>query len=463
MPTPDREHALSLDQARAHIGTRSFRLDPKRADGAGRIGLEPECFGVRVDSDGRPAGRLPLAEVLGTLDEVARSSADVLPRPEPHAMPPRYELVRGGTLTFEPGAQIEHSTAVRETGYAALSDAECLADTLTDAFAEKGARLAWCGVDLWHPVEAIAQELDAPRYHCMAAYLESRHPAGRTMMRHSASIQINLDLGPKGVAEERWVLSNLLSPLATASFASSPSSEAVSERAIAWQKLDPTRTGFPTGLAQGLEGDFRAVWAEAVLSADVMMFWKDERHAVPGSAGFTFERWIREGHPDYGWPTLEDLSYHLTTVFFEVRPRGFLELRASEALPRTLRAAPVVLYAGLLYEPAARRRALELLLDHGADLSALWHRAAVSGLADPLLLELAREVWPAALDGARSLPSGWFSEDQLETARGFLEVYSLQGRAPADDLRALLAQDPTEALEWAARGGDSLCPKRARA
>jgi glutamate--cysteine ligase len=79
----------------------------------------------------------------------------------------------------------------------------------------------------------------------------------------------------------------------------------------------------------------------------------------PGSPGFSFGRWLEEGHPRHGWPTRDDLDYHLTTLFFEVRPRGFLELRAGEQLPDCWRAAQVVLTSSAIYDDVARRAILE--------------------------------------------------------------------------------------------------------
>ena len=118
-------------------------------------------------------------------------------------------LANGGRVTFEPGGQIEHSTTVHETGAAALLDARHVTELFASTFADRGATLAFLGLDLWHDIEDVPQQLDAPRYHCMSSYFDKRGEGGRTMMRKTASMQVNLDLGPPGIAEERWLLSNL--------------------------------------------------------------------------------------------------------------------------------------------------------------------------------------------------------------------------------------------------------------
>ncbi len=464
MSTSKRDSALSTEGARRRIAETSFRR-PGPAEVAalpGRIGLEPEGFPIRTDPTGRPIGRMPLAGADGSLallDGLAEAAELVRSRPVGQGAPPWFELVDGGRLTFEPGGQIEHSTEVHANGSAAIDDVCRVSEKLGAALAERGVTLAYLGLDPWNDVVDVPQQLDAPRYRCMANYFAKRGTGGRTMMRHTASLQVNLDLGDPGVAEERWCLANLVSPLATATFASSPRDGAVSARAQAWQVLDETRTGFPARLVDGDDDDPVAHWTAAALAADVMIFWKPDGTATCGEPGFDFARWIREGHPEFGWPTVADLDYHLTTLFFEVRPRGFFELRAIEAVPPRWRAAPPVLFAGLLYDPAARRKALELLAPARARLPELWKRAAAVGFADAELLGYATEVWSLALAGARALAKGYFREEHLVTAREFLEEFAFRGRSPADELASVLAVGPAEALAWAS-SSPATCPEQ---
>ena len=236
----------------------------------------------------------------------------------------------------------------------------------------------------------------------------------------------------------------------TASFACSPSEDSVCTRARAWQELDPTRSGFPRLLMEGAGNDPRSEWAEAALEADVMIYRVSEEHFEPGCPGCRFDKWIRKGHPRWGWPTKEDLDYHLTTLFFEVRPRGFLELRAGEALPDRWRAAPVTLMAALLYDDAARSAGLALLTAHRSELPDIWRRAAVAGVRDPELRELACRLWEIGLSGARALPRDYAGADSIATTKAFLEHFTARGRMPADDLLELQAEDPARALAWAA-------------
>jgi glutamate--cysteine ligase len=453
MPTENRSAAISLEEARHRAGLTAFP-DPADSARLGGVGLEPEFFPIFRDANGRPRGRVLLTQpdgcgVLEVIDELAASDDRIGARDCQHRGPVEYPIEGGGRLTFEPGAQVEHSTATYPDVATACADVGDVLGRLRAAFDRHNVALAALGVDVWHDVESVPQQLRAGRYTAQATYYRQRGHWGAVMMRHTASLQINLDLGPEGVWQERWLVANLASPLMTASFASSPGLGAVCSRARAWQELDPSRSGFPRLLVEGPGNDPRGEWGQAALDADVMIYRLTDEHFEPGCAGCSFEKWVRDGHPRWGWPTVDDLDYHLTTLFFEVRPRGFLELRAGEALPDRWRAVPVTLMAALLYDEGARKATLELLHDRRTELPALWRKAALDGIRDPELRDLACGLWKIGLDGARALPAGYVDEDDISTVVDYLDHFASRGRMPTDEILELLSQDPARALEWA--------------
>lgn len=454
MMTSQDQSSLSIDEARDLISKTSFRFDaPSRV---GRVGLEPEFFPIDASRIGQDGARIRLRGERGgveLVEELARTGAFVLPRESDDVL--RFLLKNGGNVTFEPGGQIEHSTTIHESAGEALADVEAFLEHILPAADVAGITFAALGTDIWHPVESMPLQLDHWRYRSMQATFDRRGVFGRVMMRHTATTQINLDLGPRGVAEERYLLANLSSPLVTASFACSPTLGAAAEmeidgvcaRALAWQGLEPSRTGFPQALVKG-EDSFESAWTDAVLAADVMLFRTDDG-ATTGEAGFSFGRWIEEGHPVHGKPTREDLEYHMTTVFFEVRARGFLELRAADGLPSRFRAAPVVFSCGLLYDDQARTDALGLLDSRRAELDTDWQTAAREGVGNAGLRERAESLWQIALRGAEALPSGFFREADLQVARDYVERFIAKGRMPGDELREAWNESPERALAWA--------------
>lgn len=443
MPTFERAHALDHDRARAAVTTAVAS-----APGSGHgIGLEVEFFPVhvaaasrRVPLDPHPESPVALRTILADdLEAPARS----------RWLPP------GVTLSVEPGGQLEVSTACCDSVDAVVAQATATIDRLAGLLAGHDVTLAAAGMDLWHDIGSVPQQLTVPRYPAMASYFQSRGPAGALMMRHTCALQLTLDLGPAGwVRDERWLVANLLAPVATATFATSPSRDGAvrSRRSVAWQQVDPTRTGFPRLLLEG-RGTLEDQLLRAALDADVLLVQADTDPALdgparaePGLPGWRFADWVESGHPRFGWPTRDDLAGHLTTLFHEVRARGPIEIRSIDALPDPWRAVPVVLYAGALFDDTARGRIREVLQRHRASLPRLLSRAAHAGVSDPSLCALAVEVWSFALEGAQRLAG--VGSEHLATVERFLDRYTLRGRCVADDIADRMAADPADALRW---------------
>ena len=439
-------HTKQLNTAAEVVDAIDALVWPERA-GDDRLGVEVEAFPVVVRDD-EPAGRLELdsgdPSVLGLVDTTARTGRMILPR-RPEVL--RFETSAGGLVTFEPGAQIEHSTVPAHTTQDLQAELTSLWDEVEEVFGSEGVSLVSLGVDPWHTAESIPQQLPLPRYQAMDRYFASQWPAGAVMMRNTCAIQVNLDAGIGQVREERWLAANLLSPLLTAMFACSPGPGTRSRRARVWQELDETRVGLPrwasTEDAKPL-GDCAA----RALAANVMFIIRSDG-ARPGRPGWSFRHWVEEGHSEVGRPTVADLENHLTTLFPEVRPRnGVMEMRAPDGLPSRWWIVPAVVAGSLLYDDRARSTILELLEPLVTDLNGVWHRAARDGISDPELGWLVRQVADLTAEAARRQP-GRFGAPAVAVTEAFLERFTLRGRCPADELVELLPS-PEKALVWAA-------------
>ncbi|MFU8840109.1 MAG: glutamate-cysteine ligase family protein [Nitriliruptoraceae bacterium] len=419
------------------------------AHGAAGLGVEVELLPFATTPALR---RLPISTGDGTLARLAAV-------PSVHAsLGPDARLEEdgwwaggadGARITFEPGGQLEISSCYRPRPAEALASADHATAVLAAALAPH-ARLVAVGIDRWTP-GTVPQQRTAPRYPAMGHYLAERGPAGRTMMRDTAALQLNLDLSDGQEARARWSVTNLLAPVATATFATSPSADGRirSLRSRAWQQLDPSRTGF---VADDDPGASLADQLERfALEADVLLVIRPDGSVLPGRPGWRFGDWLANGDPRLGWPTAADLAVHLTTLFPEVRPRGYLEIRSIDAVPARWRHVPAVLYLGATYDPRARDRILEVLSRRAeGPLQQLQH-AAVVGVSDPSWCALAVEVWSFALEGAARLPDGALGHDDLRNAERFLDRFTLRGRTPGDDLLDLWrAAGPAAALRWAA-------------
>ena len=146
MPTQDRDRALAPQDVRERVAAVGFPRGDSRTAGdrtaRDRIGLEPELFALSGDQEGRPGSRVPLFEPGGSLevlDELAEREDWIRPR-DPQDGAPRYHLTHGGTFTFEPGGQIEHSTAIHDTPAQAIADVDRTRAILCGAFRRRGVR-----------------------------------------------------------------------------------------------------------------------------------------------------------------------------------------------------------------------------------------------------------------------------------------------------------------------------------
>lgn len=331
---------------------------------------------------------------------------------------PCFALPVGGTLTFEPGGQLEYSSPPCRSASALLSLLRSVVFPLQAAAAGEGINLLALGIDPLNSADQAPLLIHAKRYQRMAEYLARRGPAGALMMRQTAAFQVSLNFDDEPWL--RWRVLNAATPYVVAIFANSPiyageSTGHQSARAAVWRDVDPTRTGIP------YDGrDPVAAYLSFALGAPAILFPTVYGEHRP------FGEWL-----DRANPSVDEWHDHLSTLFPEVRPRGHLELRSADAVSPRWYAAPVALTAGILYDPGALRAAEDLL---GAPDPDLLERAGCYGLHDPAIARTATDLFQLALSGCRGLGPRYFHPADLEEATAFFEHYTSRGRAPADEV-----------------------------
>jgi len=331
---------------------------------------------------------------------------------------PCFTLPVGGSLTFEPGGQLEYSSPPCRSASALLALLRATVFPLQAAAAGEGIDLLPVGIDPINSAEQAPLLIHAKRYARMAEYLERRGPAGARMMRQTAAYQISLDFDDEPWL--RWRVLNAATPYVIAIFANSPiyagqRTGHQSTRAQVWRTVDPTRTGIPYD-----ERDPVGAYLEFAMAAPAILLPTVGREYRP------FGEWLSRANP-----TSEEWQDHLSTLFPEVRPRGHLELRSADSIAPHWYAAPLALTAGILYDPAALRATNELL---GSPDLVLLERAGRDGLRDPAIARTAVDLFEVALQGCQGLGPQYFHPSDLEQAAEFFECYTRRGRSPADDL-----------------------------
>jgi len=404
-------HAPLLQDLRERL----FRPGGRSGGGPPLIGAELEVLPVFADS-GR---RVPTLGPVGSFMAVLRPLASRLGWRERLSAKgtPVFAIPGGSHITFEPGGQLELSLAPQRSASGLLRDLEHLYAGLERASAEHGIELLAVGIDPENAIEDVALQFDCERYRRMTAYFDSIGPAGVRMMRQTATLHVNLDMDD-GVPE-RWRLLNAIAPVLLAMFANSPRYEGTatgyrSYRGETWRTLDWSRTGLAD---RG--GDPVTDYLQFALDARVILL-----DPVEGEYQSFGDRW------DVGSVTLDDWHTHLGTLFPEVRPRGYLEVRAIDALPVPLAAAPIILLAGIAYDRTSLNQALEVL---GPAQTALLHLGGEQGLGNDRLARMALELADIGLAGCRRLGPSVVDGADLERATDFFQRYTRRRRCPADD------------------------------
>jgi glutamate--cysteine ligase len=382
---------MSAEDVRRYVADSAF------ARGAERVGAELEWI-TYLPSDPR---------AYPAFDEVRELAAGA-------------GLLRSA-ITFEPGGQLELSTPPEDDVAAACATLAADTASLREGFSSQGIALAGIGLD---PVRGHRRVLRTPRYAAMERYFDAGGPAGRRMMCRTAALQVNID--PGADPQRRWRTAHLIGPALAAAFANSPFIEGRlspwrSARLATWWAMDRTRT---SPVSQDVPP--HEAWTRYVLEANVMLIRAGEERFLPVMETLPFERWLAQGHA-LGYPAIDDLEYHLTTLFPPIRPRGWLELRMIDAQPDPWWRAAIAVPVALLYDEEAGERARRAAAHTGAS----WIEALADGPGHPALRPAVEACFAAALE---ALPRIGGDPPTVDAVAGFADRYAYRGRCPADDL-----------------------------
>lgn len=366
----------SREEAEGYVAMICFKHGPPR-----RIGVELEWTVHSVD---HPASQLDAAALAAALGPHAPCTLS------PDS--PLRSLPRGSRVTVEPGGQVEISSPPRESITALLADVDADLETLGGILRRGRLVAGEHGIDAHRPPRRI---LDVPRYTAMQSVFDQVGPDGRQMMCSTASVQICLDAGPAESVQTRWRALHTIGPAMVALFANS---RQFAGRDTGWAsaRLRSVLGTFPPYTSPPvLDGDPAGRWAALAMSAPVICLRRGDGWDAP--RGLTFGDWADGAMPTR--PTVDDLDYHLTTLFPPVRPRGHVEVRYLDAQPGTSWRDPVLLLAALMHDEATVDAALAAT-EPAADR---WLEAARDGLDDELVLECASALVELGCDAMTRL------------------------------------------------------------
>jgi len=361
------------EEVEAHIRAICFKTGPPAL-----IGAELEWTVHHTAAPRAPLDREVLRQALGR-----HTPATLGPGHPPDPLP------AGGSVTVEPGGQVEISSAPARSTAALHAAVTADLAHLTALLGDAGLRLGEHGIDPHRPPRRL---LTTPRYAAMERVFDTRGRHGRVMMSSTAGLQVCLDAGTEAELPTRWRAALALGPPLLALFANSArhagrDTGLASARMAAWWGMDPRLTHPPVGPPS----DPAAGWVRYALAAPLICVRRGDGCWDP-PPGATLADWLAGALPDP--PTAADVDYHLSTLFPPVRPHGYLEVRYLDSQPGDDWIAPVALLAALF----ADRRVTEAALELALPVAGSWHAAYRSGLADPALRRAATALAGLAAD-----------------------------------------------------------------
>ena len=271
----------------------------------------------------------------------------------------------GGSVTLEPGGQLELSGAALQTIHQTCAEVQEHLRQVRTVNRDIGAGMLGLGFQpKWRRDEI--PWMPKARYGIMGRYMPKRGNLGLDMMTRTCTVQVNLDFASEADMVRKFRVSLALQPIATALFANSPFTEGrpndfLSYRSHIWTDTDPDRCGdLPFVFDDGF-GFERYV--DYALDAPMYFIYRNGEYI--DCAGESFRAFMDGKLPQRPGelPLMSDWTDHLTTLFPEVRLKKFLEMRGADGGPwRRLCALPAY-WVGMLYDDDALAAADDLIRD----------------------------------------------------------------------------------------------------
>ena len=404
-----------------------------------RIGTEHEKFGFCKDS------LLPLPyEGERSIYAVLSALRDRHDWQELHEAGKLIGLTKdGANISLEPGGALELSGAPLETIHETcdevnvhLKEVKDIADEIGVGFIGLGAAPTWMHEEM--PL------MPKGRYKLMDAYMGKVGTMGRTMMRRTSTVQVNLDYSSEADMIQKLRVGIALQPVAVALFANSPFFEGKpnghkSWRSRVWRDTDNARAGMIPFVFDDDFGFER--WVEYALDVPMYFVYRDGKYI--DALGQSFRDFLDGKLPALPGekPTLSDWGDHLTTAFPEARIKKYIEMRGADGGPwRRLCALPAF-WVGLCYEQDSLDAAWDLVKDWDAETrEALRVTASVDGLRAKVgnidMHELSKSVLDIAHAGLAKRArtgAGGMIPDETHFLNALMESVETK-KTPADEL-----------------------------
>jgi glutamate--cysteine ligase len=311
-----------------------------------------------------------------------------------------------GSITLEPGGQVELSGAPLETVHLTCREVTNHIGQVKEVAEKIGAGFMGVGYQPKWSLED-AHWMPKGRYKIMRDYMPKRGRLGHHMMLATCTVQVNLDFSSEHHMVKMFRAALALQPLATALWANSPFKDAkkndfLSYRSHIWTDTDPDRCGvmpfvFKDNFGFGSYVDYML---------DVPMYFVYREGQYIDASGQSFRDFMAGKLPALPGekPSIKDWEDHLTTAFPEVRLKKFIEMRGADGGPSKNLCALPAFWVGLLYDDKALADVTALIADWSfEEISALRDQVPVTALKTLFrggnLQDLAKDVLKISMQG----------------------------------------------------------------
>ena len=355
----------------------------------------------------------------------------------------RPEGEQGGNISLEPGGQFELSGAPLENLHETAAETQKHLREVLDVGEDLAIGFLGVGFSPKWRLDEVPH-MPKQRYGVMTKYMPQVGSRGLDMMYRTATVQVNLDFASEADMVKKLRVSLALQPVATALFAASPFTEGKpngfqSMRSEVWRDTDKRRTGMLPFVFE--DGMSYARYAEYALDVPMYFVYRQGRYIdVAGSSFRDFMGGKLRGLEGV-YPTEDDWSDHLTTLFPEVRMKRFLEMRGADGGRWNSISALPAFWTGLLYDQEALDGAYDLIKPWTAqDREQLRNDVPVQALTARIrgatVNEVAREALKLSRRGLKNRKRINGKSQDETIYLGPLEAIVSAGRTVSDDLLA---------------------------
>ena len=305
-----------------------------------KIGIEHEKF-LFNSSDNKRIDYLKVKEMFGALLEFGWN-----PILEKNNI---VGLNKGGkNITLEPGNQIELSGDKLNHIHEACAESQDYLFELRQVTQKLGINIVSAGFD---PISKLDEIPNNPkkRYELMTKEMPLGGELSLDMMYRTCGTQLNVDYNSEEDFIKKFKVVNSIVPISIALFANSSivekkKSKYLSYRSKVWQNT--SRGGLPKLFFENL--DFEK-YAEFVINFPILFIQNQEKY-ISGKK-YIFKDFMegKISEVENRYPTEDDLTMHLSTIFTENRLKKYIELRSMDTCGWDCLCSGPAFYIGMLY------------------------------------------------------------------------------------------------------------------